>query len=177
MANRCARVWRTACPDVPLWTLLDPPSLQVGLQLGHYVFEGDRVPMHIAETIPIRQGGLNSIPFRRGASGLVACAGGGRAPTPELSHAVDQHVISVSSAIGRARRRYEPLQTNQQGPPVLGRDLLQRGRQRGEVEDAVSRHPGDPGAGEDNRKSALVRWVATAGEKAPPLKALHLLGR
>jgi len=73
-------------------------------------------------------------------------------------------VISVASAIGRARRRYEPLQSNQQGPPVLCRDLLQRSRQRGEVEDAVSRDPSDPGIGEDNRKSALVRWVATPGK-------------
>src|SRR5205823_13714907 len=76
-----------------------------------------------------------------------------------------------------ARRRRQPLQASQQSPPVLGRNLLQCGRQPAQVQNAVLPHSGGTGIGQDDRELALVLRIAVAGEKAPALEALDLLGR
>ena len=77
-----------------------------------------------------------------------------------------------ASATGRRR---QPVETTQQSPPILGRNLLQCGRQSDQVQNAVLPHSGDPRIREDDRKLALVLRIAVAGEKAAALEAFNLL--
>jgi len=84
---------------------------------------------------------------------------------------------AAGAAVSAAGRRRQPLQASQQSPLILGRNLLQCGRQSDQVQNAVLPHSGDPRIGEDNRKLALVLRIAAAGEKAAALEALNLLRR
>jgi hypothetical protein len=84
---------------------------------------------------------------------------------------------SAGATASAAGRRGQPLQASQQGPSILGRDLLQGGGQSDQVQNAVLPHSGDSRIGEDNRKLALVLRIAVAGKKAAALEAFNLLRR